>query len=232
MTAHPRTSIAGWRLKLVLQSARICIQPSSTFCSLRGRCRSIPSPGFFRKPDNSQQPVLIDLPLSEEAISFYKTGRPFLQEYLPFWIATLVERMLLVFIPLAAVLYPLFTFLPKIYDWIIRSKIMGLYEEMKLIESNMEAQGHGYDADDVTAKLDQLDQRANALRLPRVYAIMLYTLRSHIDLSTRSVWQEFRLKVALIGETFLQYMPDLSTESDVDVVLSLVAFDPALTDRR
>ena len=139
-------------------------------------------PGIFQKAGQFPAAESIDLPLSEEAISFYKTGRPFLQEYLPFWIATLVERMLLVFIPLAAVLYPLFTFLPKIYDWIIRSKIMGLYEEMKLIESNMEAQGHGYDADDVTAKLDQLDQRANALRLPRVYAIMLYTLRSHIDL--------------------------------------------------
>jgi hypothetical protein len=76
----------------------------------------------------------------------------------------------------------MFKFLPQMYDWFMRSRIMRLYEEMRLIESEMEAQGHGHNTDAVIAKLDQLEERTNALRLPRVYAIMLYTLRSHINL--------------------------------------------------
>jgi TRAP-type uncharacterized transport system substrate-binding protein len=139
-------------------------------------------PGIFQKAGQFPAAESIDLPLSDEAQRYYKTGRPFLQEHLPFWIATLVERVLVVFVPLAALLLPMSKFLPQIYDWIMRSRIMRLYEEMRLIESEMEAQGQGHDADAMIAKLDQLDERANSLRLPRFYAIMLYTLRTHIDL--------------------------------------------------
>ena len=46
----------------------------------------------------------------------------------------------------------------------------------------MEAQGPQFDANALNAKLDQIDQRANHLQLPTVYASSLYTLRSHIDL--------------------------------------------------
>ena len=139
-------------------------------------------PGIFQKAGQFPAAESIDLPLSGEAQRFYKTGRPFLQDHLPFWIATLVERILIVFVPLAALLFPMFKFMPQIYDWFMRSRIMRLYEEIRLIESEMEAQGQGHDTDALIAKLDQLDERANALRLPRFYAIMLYTLRTHIDL--------------------------------------------------
>ena len=73
-------------------------------------------------------------------------------------------------------------FLPQIYDWIIQLKIRRLYDEMRLIESEMEAAGHGFDANIINANLDQLEQRANRLRLPTAYASMLYTLRMHIGL--------------------------------------------------
>ena len=137
-------------------------------------------PGIFQKAGQFPAAESIDLPLSEGAQSFYKTGRPFLQEHLPFWVATLVERILFVFVPLAALLIPASKFLPQIYDWIMRSRIMRLYEDMRLIESEMEARGHDNDA--MIAKLDSLEERANGLRLPRFYAVMLYTLRMHINL--------------------------------------------------
>jgi TRAP-type uncharacterized transport system substrate-binding protein len=139
-------------------------------------------PGIFQKAGQFPAAESIDLPLSEEAQRFYKTGRPFLQEHLPFWIATLVERVLVVFVPLAALLYPMFKFLPQMYDWFLRSKIMRLYDEMKLIETEMEARGQGHDANEINTQLDQLDQRANRLSLPTAYASSLYTLRSHIGL--------------------------------------------------
>jgi TRAP-type uncharacterized transport system substrate-binding protein len=139
-------------------------------------------PGIFQKAGQFPAAESIDLPLSEEAQRFYKSGRPFLQEHLPFWIATLVERLLVVFVPLAALLYPLFKFMPQMYDWFMRSKIIRLYDEMRLIESEMEGKGQVHDANEINAKLDQLDQRANRLNLPTTYASTLYTLRSHIGL--------------------------------------------------
>jgi TRAP-type uncharacterized transport system substrate-binding protein len=139
-------------------------------------------PGIFQKAGQFPAAESIDLPLSDEAQRFYKTGRPFLQEHLPFWIATLAERVLVVFVPLAALLYPMFKFLPQIYDWIMRSRIVRLYDEIRLLESEMDVQGQEHDTDVMIAKLALLDERANSLRLPRDYAIMVYTLRSHINL--------------------------------------------------
>src|SRR5262249_20806513 len=124
----------------------------------------------------------IDLPLSAEAQRFYKNGRPFLHGYLPFWAATLLEMALVVIIPLAALLYPAFKLLPQTYDWMMQLRIRRLYDEIKAIEGEMEAQGARVDASAVNTRLDLIDQRANHLQLPTVYASSLYTLRSHIDL--------------------------------------------------
>jgi TRAP-type uncharacterized transport system substrate-binding protein len=97
-------------------------------------------------------------------------------------VATLVERLIVVFIPIAALLYPMFKFLPQIYDWVMQSKIRRLYDEMRSIESEIELRGEGYDSVSIDARLEQLYQRANHLSLPTSYASILYTLRSHINL--------------------------------------------------
>jgi hypothetical protein len=138
-------------------------------------------PGIFQKAGQFPAAEAIDIPLSDEAQRFYKNGRPFFQERLPFWLATLVERVLLVFIPLAVVLYPMIKFLPQMYDWLMQSRILRLYDEMRSIEKEIESAGQ-HDLDAISAKLDQLNQRANQLRLPTVYASTLYTLRSHLNL--------------------------------------------------
>ena len=36
----------------------------------------------------------LDFEQSDESKRFFKTGRPFLQRYLPFWLANLIERLL------------------------------------------------------------------------------------------------------------------------------------------
>ena len=86
-------------------------------------------PGIFQKAGQFPAAESIDLPLSDEAQRFYKSGRPFLEEHLPFWIATLVEKVLVVFVPLAILLYPVFKLLPKAYDWLMQSRILRLYDE-------------------------------------------------------------------------------------------------------
>jgi TRAP-type uncharacterized transport system substrate-binding protein len=158
------------------------LHPAIQYLLLNAAVQIHSQPGIFQKAGQFPAAESIDLPLSEEAQSFYKSGRPFLQAHLPYWIAALVERVIFVLVPLGVLLYPMFKFLPQIYDWFMRSRIMRLYEEMKLIEIEVESQGQGRDTDAMIAKLDQIEERTNALRLPRVYAIMLYTLRSHINL--------------------------------------------------
>ena len=66
----------------------------------------------------------------------------------------MVEKLLVVFVPMAALLYPMFKFLPQMYDWIMQLGIRRLYDEMRLIESEMGAESHRHDADTMVAKLD------------------------------------------------------------------------------
>jgi hypothetical protein len=61
-------------------------------------------------------------------------------------------------------------------------RIRRLYDEIRSIEGEMESQKTKIDASVLNAKLDLIDQRANHLQVPTVYASSLYTLRSHIDL--------------------------------------------------
>ena len=136
--------------------------------------------GIFQKAGQFPAAEAVDLPLSEEALRFYKSGRPVLQAYLPFWMAALVERFLVVFVPALVLLYPAFKLLPQAYDWLMQSRILRLYDEMKLIERDLASGGEG--RDELSARLDRLYQSASALQLPAKYASMQYTLRSHLDI--------------------------------------------------
>jgi TRAP-type uncharacterized transport system substrate-binding protein len=163
-------------------AVRADLHPALQYLLLNAAVQIHSQPGIFQKAGQFPAAEAIDLPLSQEAQRFYKTGRPFLQGYLPFWVATLVEKVLVVLVPLAALLFPVFKFLPQSYDWMMQLRIRRLYDEIRLIESEMEAQGAKIDRSALSTKLDLIDRRANHLQLPNVYASSLYTLRGHIDL--------------------------------------------------
>ena len=163
-------------------AVRADLHPALQYLLLNAAVQIHSQPEIFQKAGQFPAAEAIDIPLSQEAQRFYKTGRPFLQGYLPFWVATLVEKALVVLLPLAALLFPVFKFLPQSYDWIMQLRIRRLYDEIRSIESEMEVQGTEIDRSALNAKLNLIDQRANHLQLPNVYASSLYTLRSHIDL--------------------------------------------------
>jgi TRAP transporter TAXI family solute receptor len=139
-------------------------------------------PGVFQRAGQFPAAEAIDVPMSGDALQFYKSGRPFLQNYLPFWMASLVGRLLIVLIPILGVLYPLMRFLPAFYGWIMKSKISRLYGELRMLEDRMEAGKPGHDRSKIIAELDRLEQQANHLRVSTGYASMLYMLRNHIAL--------------------------------------------------
>jgi TRAP-type uncharacterized transport system substrate-binding protein len=124
----------------------------------------------------------IDLPLSGPASQFYVSGRPLLQRYLPFWMATWARQILVLLIPLVGVLYPMLRLAPAAYDWVMRQRIFRGYRELKLIEHEL---GRVVSSDDIAAlalKLDRLEDRVNRVWVPTAFANMHYTLVLHIGL--------------------------------------------------
>jgi TRAP-type uncharacterized transport system substrate-binding protein len=139
-------------------------------------------PGMFRKAGQFPAAESIDLPLGSDASQFYKTGPPFLQRHLPFWLAVLVQQLLVLLIPALAVLYPLLKFVPALYGWAMRRRVFRLYNELRLIEDHVGSQNTQGSAADLAARLDRLENRASGFRLPVSFRPLLYALRLHIAL--------------------------------------------------
>jgi len=103
-----------------------------------------------------------------------------LQHNLPFWMASLVGRLLVLLVPIVAVLYALMRFLPALYGWLMRRKIARLYGELRFLEDEITDGGGPTDAAQLMARLDQLEKQGNQLRMPIAYESMMYLLRNHI----------------------------------------------------
>ncbi|HTT39338.1 MAG TPA: TAXI family TRAP transporter solute-binding subunit [Burkholderiales bacterium] len=159
------------------------LHPAIQYLLLEAATQVHSRPGVFNKAGQFPAPESIDLPLSEQAMRFYKTGRPFLQRYLPFWLAVLAQQMLVLLIPLIAVLYPLLRFLPALYAWAMRRRVFRLYNELKAIEDQvLSARAQQQPAGELIAALDRLETRASQFRVPVSFRPLLYALRLHIAL--------------------------------------------------
>jgi TRAP-type uncharacterized transport system substrate-binding protein len=137
-------------------------------------------PGIFQRAGRFPAAETFDVPLSDEARHFYKSGKPFLQRYLPFWLAVLMDQLLILLIPVAGVLYPLLRILPAAYNWGMQQRIFRLYRELRSLERAVDGRVPGPGADDLVARLERLEQRATNLQVPTTHANMLYSLRNHI----------------------------------------------------
>jgi TRAP-type uncharacterized transport system substrate-binding protein len=137
-------------------------------------------PGIFQRAGRFPAAESIDLPLSGEARHFYKSGQPFLQRYLPFWLAVLMDQLLILLIPVAGVLYPLLRIMPAAYNWGMQQRIFRLYRELRALERAVDGRVPGPGATDLVTRLERLEQRASNLQVPATYANLLYSLRNHI----------------------------------------------------
>ncbi len=137
-------------------------------------------PGVFQKAGEFPAAEETDLPLSEDAEQFYRSGPPLLQRNLPLWLAILIKQLAITLLPILAIAYPLLRMLPAAYAWRMRRRIFTLYGELKLLELALEAHGREQAAAELS-DLSRLEYRAAHLRVPSSYAHLLYTLRHDID---------------------------------------------------
>lgn len=138
-------------------------------------------PEVFQKAGEFPAAEETDLPLSEDAVQFYKSGPPLLQRNLPLWLAILIKQLAITLLPIAAIAYPLLRALPAAYAWRMRRRILTLYGELKLLELALEEHGRERGAAELS-DLSRLEYRAAHLRVPTTYVHLLYTLRQDIDL--------------------------------------------------
>lgn len=134
--------------------------------------------GWFHRKGDFPNARNSERPLAAEAERFYRNGVPFLQRYLPFWLANLIERMWPVLVTIVAVMLPLSRLLPPLYEFRVRSRIFRWYGQLRAVEAQVGQRKPG----ELARELDALEQRVEHISVPLAYVDELYRLRSHIDL--------------------------------------------------
>ncbi len=125
-------------------------------------------------------PKFVDFPLDSDAERFLESGPTFLRRMLPFGAAILVERLVIMLLPLLTLMIPLFKIAPPAYRWGIRRKVYRWYKELKRIEQDWQAKGAGSETATIVARLDTIQDQVGHVRIPLSYAEHLYHLRLHI----------------------------------------------------
>ena len=127
-------------------------------------------------------PSLTDLPLSADADRYFRNGPPVLQRFLPFWLASLVDRLKIMIIPLIMLLMPLLRVAPPLVRWQTRRKIYMWYTELREIDQKAILGMSTEEAQQSLASLHRLEQQIARVGVPLSYMEEYYNLRLHLTL--------------------------------------------------
>ena len=174
----PRTlTLVGPTVELV---ARDDLHPALSDLLIRAAREIHGSPGMFRNAGEYPAPLARDFRISDDAERYYKSGEQFLYKRLPFWLASLVDRLLVVVLPLLVIIVPATRPAPAIYRWRIRSRIYRWYGALMAIERETRRAQTAEQKERVHARLDEIASAVSELRTPPSFADQLYVLRDHV----------------------------------------------------
>lgn len=140
------------------------------------------TPGLFRKRGEFPAPLEHEFRISPDASRYYVSGKSFLYRTFPFWIASLIARVLAVIVPVAIFLVPALKFTPAIYRWRIESRINRWYRA--LLELERDTLKHSVDPErreELLRRLDHIEHAVNKIKVPAAFGKLFYGLREHID---------------------------------------------------
>jgi len=155
--------------------------PALAFLLLSAAAEIHSGAGILQKKGEFPAARETEFVLSAEAERYFKSGPPFLQRYLPFWLANLIERMLVLLVPLFAVLVPAFKILPGLFQWRVKSRVFRWYGEIKFLEAELAREPERARDPAILERLDEIERGVARTPVPMSYADYAYNLRTHID---------------------------------------------------
>ncbi len=120
--------------------------------------------------------------ISPDAASYYKSGKSFLYKYLPFWLASLANRILVVFLPMILILIPGLRSIPAIYRWRMRLRLLRWYRALLILEEGIGTQITPEKQAELKIRFNEIEEAVNNLKLPASFADQFYILRSHVSI--------------------------------------------------
>jgi TRAP transporter TAXI family solute receptor len=126
-------------------------------------------------------------PLASEAARYYKSGRSFAYRYLPFTLASLVTRIVVLLVPIIIILIPGLRFLPSLYRWRVDSRIHRRYAELMALERESLGTPTPERRAELLERLEEIERSVILRKIPGSHAEQLYQLREHIEFVRRTL---------------------------------------------
>jgi TRAP transporter TAXI family solute receptor len=139
--------------------------------------------GLLENPKQFPSNQFVDFPMNDEASHYLQYGPSFLQKIFPPWVASLLDRLKILLIPLLAVMLPLLKSALPLYRWGIRFKIFRWYATLREVEQKINITNDlpGIDAEIMQMKAMQ-KELVGQVSVPLSYMGEFYALRTHIQL--------------------------------------------------
>lgn len=122
------------------------------------------------------------LPMNPQARRLIESGPGFLAEWLPWWMAAQIDRVLVILLPLLLVLAPAIRIGPALYAWAMKRRVWRFYDRIAEIDADMQGAETREALQDAEARLAELDRKLAALDLPASYMQMAYSARLHAQM--------------------------------------------------
>jgi TRAP transporter TAXI family solute receptor len=145
--------------------------------------KEVHSPGgMFNRIGEFPKTVDPEFEMSDDALRFYKNGATFLQRHLPFWLATFIERMMILAVPAATVLIPVLKGGPALFRWRARQRILRWYARLKVLDQRLTLDSSHEHLLAYSAEIEDIEQAVKKTPVPLNYADQYYSLRAAVDL--------------------------------------------------
>lgn len=138
--------------------------------------------GLFHKAGDFPSLRRIDFPTAPQSRHTLLHGLPLLERLFPFWWAQLLERILLIVLPVALITAWLMQLVPDYLRWALESRLNRWYGELKFIENDLSQQAlSGLDLSRFMSRLTDMDKALLAFSCPKELMPRSFTLHQHIE---------------------------------------------------
>ena len=127
-------------------------------------------PGVYQKRGEFPMAVEHAIHLSEDASRFHQSGKTWLYRMLPYWLASLLSRLMLVFLPMLLLLVPSLKSIPAFFKWKTQMKIRRHYRELLAIEQKFFRIHDQAEQEHLRHDFDRIERAVNKMKVRAAFA--------------------------------------------------------------
>jgi TRAP-type uncharacterized transport system substrate-binding protein len=135
--------------------------------------------GLFQRSGEFPSSFDPEYPMAQVAVDYYKNGPSFLAKYLPFWMTIYAQRLIAFSVAAIAIVFPAFSFAPRLYESIVQTRLRSLYRRLRVVENALHVGLTASQIADLQSELADIDKATSTV--PMRNSDLYFMLRYHLS---------------------------------------------------